>query len=102
MRASLARVNKSQTTSTHREGVVGLRCPFDDNLGVADMWGLPKEGFYFRTSMMMRLAMGTILAGPMHHPEALEQAAATLPAAAEVGASFVVTHFRPMHLDTGP
>jgi len=46
-------VNKSQTTSLWtipREGIVGLRWPFNDYLGLADMWRLPKEGFYFLQS----------------------------------------------------
>jgi beta-galactosidase len=33
-----------------REGKVQFRWPFDDYLGVSDMWRLPKNGFYFLQS----------------------------------------------------
>jgi beta-galactosidase len=36
--------------TTEREGKVSFRWPFDDYFGVADMWRLPKDGFYFLQS----------------------------------------------------
>lgn len=43
------------------------------------------------------LAIDTIHARPLHHPKALEDAAATLFAAAELGASFAVAHVGPFN-----
>lgn len=43
------------------------------------------------------LVIDTIHAGPLHHPGGLEQAAATLSAAAELGASSVVAHVGPFN-----
>jgi sugar phosphate isomerase/epimerase len=45
------------------------------------------------------LAMDTIHARPLHHPNALEDAAETLSAAAELGASFVVAHVGPFNCE---
>jgi len=38
------------TVDGHREGKVALRWPFNDYYGVADMWRLPKEGYYLLQS----------------------------------------------------
>jgi len=44
-------VNKGRTTPVPRpDGTVTFRWPFNDYLGVADMWRLPKAGFYFLQS----------------------------------------------------
>jgi sugar phosphate isomerase/epimerase len=43
------------------------------------------------------LTMDTIHARPLHHPKALEDSAATLSAAADLGASFVVAHVGPFN-----
>ena len=46
-------VNAVQTQSLwtrDRAGKVSLRWPFDDYYGLADMWRLPKEGYYFLQS----------------------------------------------------
>jgi sugar phosphate isomerase/epimerase len=43
------------------------------------------------------LAMDTIHARPLHHPDALEQVAATISAVAELGANIVVAHVGPFN-----